>query len=427
MVGVLVVAAIAPGNAQQPRRIASDAATPSPADSTAIVPFTVRVPEPVIADLKERLARARLPEELDGAGWTYGTNLSYLKNLVAYWRNEFDWRAQERRLNQFEQFRTTIDGMGVHFIHRRSREPNALPLILVHGWPGSFAEFAKVIGPLTDPVRYGGRAEDAFHVVVPSIPGYGFSDKPRGPGHGRDRTSELFVKLMARLGYSRYGAQGGDLGAGITSKMALDDGAHVAGLHLNLCSGEPPDPANPSAGVPAEELARMQERRTFWTDEEQGYSHIQGTRPQTLGYALNDSPVGLAAWIVEKFRLWCDCDGNPEKVFTRDELLTNITIYWVTETPTSAARFYYENRHGFDGRPAANSPGWWRNKRVAVPTACAAFPKEISFTPRRWLETRYNLTRFTIMPRGGHFAALEQPELLVDDVRAFFRELRSPR
>jgi microsomal epoxide hydrolase len=198
--------------------------------------------------------------------------------------------------------------------------------------------------------------------------------------------------------------------------MALDDASHVAGLHLNLCSGEPPDPSNPSAGVPSEELAKMREREAFWTEEERGYSHIQGTRPQTIGYALNDSPVGLAAWIVEKFRVWCDCDGNPEKAFTKDELLTNITIYWVTQTPTSAARFYYEGRHG----STASS-----NRRVEVPTACAAFPKEIRFTPRRWLETRYNITRFSIMPRGGHFAALEQPELLVEDVRAFFRDMRS--
>ena len=407
--------ALATGHTQAPqpsRPAAVKAAAPA---TTAIVPFSVHVPDAVLADLKQRLARARFPDELTDSGWTYGTNLAYLKNLVAYWRDTFDWRVQERRLNQFEQFRTNIDGLDIHFIHRRAKEPNALPLILTHGWPGSFAEFAKVIGPLTDPVRYGGRPEDAFDVVIPSIPGYGFSEKPRQPGYGRERTAALFAKLMARLGYSRYGAQGGDLGSGISTQMALDDASHVTGLHLNLCGGAPPDPANPSAGVPAEELALMRERDDFWTDEERGYSHIQGTRPQTLGYALNDSPIGLAAWIVEKFRIWCDCDGNPEKRFTKDEILTNITIYWVSETPTSAARFYYEGRHG----------GATPNQRVQVPTACAAFPKEIRFTPRRWLETRYNLTRFTIMPRGGHFAALEQPELLVDDVRAFFRGLKS--
>jgi pimeloyl-ACP methyl ester carboxylesterase len=320
-------------------------------------------------------------------------------------------------LNEFEQFKTNIDGIGVHFVHRRSKEPNALPLILIHGWPGSFAEFAKVIDPLTDPVRHGGRAEDAFHVVVPSLPGYGFSDKPPQYGYGRDRTAATFAQLMARLGYSRYGAQGGDLGAGISSKMALDDASHVAGLHLNLCTnGVPPDPSKPEAGVPAEELAKMREREAFWSDEETAYSHMHGTKPQTIGYSLNDSPLGLAAWIVEKFRTWCDCDGNPEKAFTKDELLTNLTIYWVTQTATSAARFYYDNRHG---------SGPTITQRVEVPTACAAFPKEIRVVPRRWLETRYNVTRYTMMPRGGHFAALEQPGLLVEDVRAFFRDLRS--
>jgi pimeloyl-ACP methyl ester carboxylesterase len=381
-----------------------------------VIPFTIHVSDAALTDLKQRLARARFPDELDDAGWTFGTNLTYLKELVAYWRDKFDWRAQERRLNQFEQFKTNIDGLDIHFIHRRSKLPNAFPLIMTHGWPGSFAEFAKVIGPLTDPVAHGGRPEDAFDVVVPSIPGYGFSDKPRRLGYGRDGTAAIMAKLMARLGYTRYGAQGGDLGSGISTQMALDDAAHVAGLHLNLCAGDPPDPSNPTAGVPPDEIARMREREAFWTDEERGYSHIQGTRPQTLGYALNDSPVGLAAWIVEKFRTWCDCDGNPEARFTKDELLTNIMLYWVTATPTSAARFYYEGRHN----PGAT------NRRVQIPTACAAFPKEIRFTPRRWLEMRYNLTRFTVMPHGGHFAALEQPDLLVEDVRAFFRDLRSP-
>jgi pimeloyl-ACP methyl ester carboxylesterase len=383
--------------------------------STAIVPFTIHVPDAVLADLKRRLAGARFPDELEDAGWTFGTNLAYLKELVAYWRDTFDWRAQERRLNQFEQFKTNIDGLDIHFIHRRSRLPKAFPLILTHGWPGSFAEFAKVIGPLTDPVARGGAAEDAFDVVVPSIPGYGFSDKPRRLGYGRERTAATFAKLMGRLGYTRYGAQGGDLGSGISTQLALDDAAHVAGLHLNLCAGDPPDATNPTAGLSSDEITRMRDRDAFWTDEERGYSHIQGTKPQTIGYALNDSPVGLAAWIVEKFRAWCDCDGYPESRFTKDELLTNITLYWVTATPTSAARFYYEGRHA----PATAS------RRVEVPTACAAFPKEIRYTPRRWLETRYNLTRFTIMPRGGHFAALEQPDLLVADVREFFRTVRS--
>ena len=385
------------------------------ATGAGIEPFTIDVPDDVLADLRERLARARMPDEPEGVGWQLGMNQAYLRQLVDYWRDEFDWRAQERRLNRLEQFKTTIDGLDIHFVHRRSAEPDAFPLILSHGWPGTFAEFDKVIGPLTDPVAHGGRAEDAFHVVVPSIPGYGFSDRPRQLGYGRDRTGAIFAELMARLGYERYGAQGGDLGAGISRWLAANDAEHVAGLHLNLCTAGPPDPDNPTAGVPPAEVALMEERAAFWTDEERGYSHMHGTKPQTLGYSLNDSPVGLAAWIVEKYRSWCDCDGNPETRFSKDELLTTLTIYWATETATSAARYYYEGRHG------ANSPD---PARIEVPTACAAFPGEFRFTPRRWLEARYNLVRFTMMPSGGHFAASEAPELLVDDLRAFFRDLR---
>jgi pimeloyl-ACP methyl ester carboxylesterase len=380
-----------------------------------IEPFTIDVADEVLADLRERLARARLPDEPEGVGWQLGMNQAYLRQLVDYWRDEFDWRAQERRLNRLEQFKTTIDGLDIHFVHRRSAEPDAFPLILTHGWPGTFAEFDKVIEPLTDPVAHGGRAEDAFHVVVPSIPGYGFSDRPRQLGYGRDRTGAIFAELMARLGYERYGAQGGDLGAGVSRWLAANDAEHVAGLHLNLCTAGPPDPDNPTAGVPPAEVALMEERAAFWTDEERGYSHMHGTKPQTLGYSLNDSPVGLAAWIVEKYRSWCDCDGNPETRFSKDELLTTLTIYWATETATSAARYYYEGRHG------DNSPD---PARIEVPTACAAFPGEFRFTPRRWLEARYNLVRFTMMPSGGHFAASEAPELLVDDLRAFFRDLR---
>ena len=381
----------------------------------AIVPFTIAVPDAVLEDLRERLARARYPDELEGAGWTYGANLAYVRELVDYWRDDFDWRAQERRLNRFEQFRTDIDGLDVHFIHRRAADPDAFPLLIVHGWPGSFVEFHKIIEPLADPAGHGGQAADAFHLVIPSIPGYGFSDKPREAGYSPRRMAEIFAKLMARLGYARYGAQGGDYGSLISRILGRIDAEHVAGIHLNLCTaGPPPGVADPTVGVPAAELEQMRERQAFWTDDERGYSAIQGTKPQTIGYALNDSPVGLAAWIVEKFRAWSDVNGDVESKFTKDELLTNVTVYWVTETPTSAARLYYELRH--PGFPAAG--------RVEVPTGCAAFPKEISFTPRRWLEAAYNLTHFTIMPRGGHFAALEEPALLIDDVRAFFRTVR---
>jgi pimeloyl-ACP methyl ester carboxylesterase len=291
-------------------------------------------------------------------------------------------------------------------------------------------EFVKMIGPLTDPVRYGGRAEDAFHVVIPSIPGYGFSDKPLQPGYGRDEFAALFVKLMARLGYERYGLQGTDWGAGISTQMALTVPTRVAGLHLNTCDGGVrPDPPTLTDAERAD-----RENEDFFGSDESGYWRIMGTKPNTIGYALNDSPIGLAAWIVEKFRSWCDCAGNPETRFTKDVLLTNITIYWVTETARSTAQTYYENRHIHNGRPAALSPAWWRGRRVEVPTACAFFPKDVSRSedptrPRQWLKgpanPRYNMTRFTQMPRGGHFPALEQPELLIDDVRAFFRDLRA--
>jgi pimeloyl-ACP methyl ester carboxylesterase len=379
----------------------------------AVVPFKIHVPDEVLADLKQRLARTRFPDEIPGSSWDYGTNLAYLKELVAYWRDKFDWRAVERRLNELEQFTTSIDGLNVHFVHRRSKLPNALPLAMTHGWPGSFFEFTKVIGPLTDPVAHGGRPEDAFDVVAVSLPGFAFSEKPRERGYGPARMSRTLAELMARLGYTRYGVQGGDWGSSISRLVAINDASHVAGLHLNFCLAGPPPGQDPNAGVPPAELERMRARQTFF-ENERGYFLEQSTRPQTVGYALNDSPAGLAAWIVEKFRAWCDCDGNVEKKFTKDELLTNVMLYWVTSSAASAARIYFENTR--DAGP--------QNARVEVPTACALFPKEISVPPRRWVEARYNLTRWTEMPRGGHFAALEEPGLLVDDIRTFFRTLR---
>jgi pimeloyl-ACP methyl ester carboxylesterase len=383
------------------------------AGADAIRPFKIDVPDRTLRDLRQRLVRTRLPGEIIGANWDYGTDLRYLQQLVAYWRDRFDWRAAERRLNQFDQFTTNIDGVDIHFIHQRSRNPNAMPLAVTHGWPGSVAEFTKIIGPLTDPAGHGGRAEDAFHVVAISIPGFGFSGKPLDRGYGPERIADTLAKLMARLGYTRYGVQGGDWGGAISRFAAVNDASHVVGLHSNFClAGQPAGVANPNEGVPPNELQRMRERQTFF-DTERGYFLIQSTKPQTIGYALDDSPVGLAAWIVEKFRAWCDCDGDVEKKFTKDELLTNIMLYWATQSGASSARIYYENQR------ALNQPG-----RVQVPTACAVFPKEISIPPRRWVEQQYNLTRWTEMPRGGHFAALEEPELLVEDVRSFFRPLR---
>lgn len=378
-----------------------------------IVPFKIQVPDATLADLKQRLAGTRFPGEITGSNWDYGTNLGYLKELVTYWRDKFDWRAAEHRLNQFDQFTTNIDGIDIHFIHQRSKNPKAMALAITHGWPGSIAEFTKVIGPLTDPAAHGGNADDAFHVVAISVPGFGFSGKPTERGYGPERIGTILATLMARLGYTKYGLQGGDWGSSISRFAALNDASHVAGLHLNFCLAGPPAGAkDPNEGVTPAELERTRARQAFF-DNERGYFLEQSTKPQTVGYGLDDSPAGLAAWIVEKFRSWSDSDGNVEKIFTRDELLTNITIYWVTQSATSSARIYYENQR-------AKPP----QGRVQVPTGCAVFPKEISIAPRRWVEAQYNVTRWTEMPRGGHFAALEEPDLLVDDIRAFFRTLR---
>ena len=401
------------GLAQTSQPSPNAAARSASTGSEAIVPFKIQVPEETLRDLKARLARTRFPDEIPATGWDYGTDLAYLKSLVAYWRDRFDWRAQERKLNEFDQYKTTIDGLEIHFIHQKSKVANAFPLAVTHGWPGSIVEFTKVIGPLTDPVKYGGRAEDAFNVVAISLPGFGFSGKPAERGYSPEKMGTIIAKLMARLGYQRYGVQGGDWGGIISRLVALDDPTHVAGLHLNFCTaGPPPGVANPNEGVPPAELQRYQARQTYM-ENERAYQQIQGTKPQTLGFSLDDSPAGLAAWIVEKFHAWCDCDGNVESRFTKDELLTNITLYWVTQTGTSSTRIYFESR------VAAGNPG-----KVTVPTACALFPKEITVPPRKWVEARYNLVRWTEMPRGGHFAALEQPDLLVNDVRAFFHDLR---
>jgi microsomal epoxide hydrolase len=384
------------------------AAAQSKAD--AVVPFRINVPDSVLTDLKDRLARTRFPDQVEGAGWDYGTNVEYMKELVAYWRTTFNWREQERKLNQLPQFKTTIDGIDVHFVHKRASRPDATPLLFVHGWPGSFVEVTRIIGPLTEPTAHGGRSEDAFHVVAISLPGYGFSSKPTQPGYSNRRIAGISAQLMARLGYSRYAAQGGDWGAFIVRQIGLHDPTHVIGVHSNMCIAGPPPGGNANEGVSAEELKLQNDTRAR-TVNETAYSQLQGTKPTTLGFSLNDSPAGLAAWIVEKFRTWSDSGGNVEKHFSKDDLLTNIMIYWVTETGASSVRLYYENRRdaGLQGR-------------VEVPYACARFPQEMFANgPRRWIEASHNLQQYTLMPRGGHFAAMEEPELLVEDVRKFFR------
>ena len=379
-----------------------------PNESASVVPFTIGVSDGVLADLQTRLQAVRLPDEIPNTGWDHGTNLSYLQELVNYWRDEFDWRAQERRLNQLDQFMTNIDGLDIHFIHQRSPHAEALPLLLLNGWPSSIDEYAKVIGPLTDPVAFGGTATQAFHVVIPAMPGYGFSGKPREPGFDTRRMSEFWVTLMARLGYTRYGTHASDWGSAVANWLARKDTDRMVGLHLIGCEGVRRSAA--PVGKPAE-----MEADGF------GYVEIQSTRTQTVGYGLNDSPVGLAAWILEKYHGWSDHDGNVEQVYTKDELLTNIMIYWVTDSITSASRLYYENRHGTP-RP---------DDALAVPTGCASFVERwdrrarTDAEARSAADNRYNIVRWTDMPRGGHFPALEQPELWLDDVRAFFAELRS--
>ena len=400
---------------------AEDLSSPPPAmelpanttgDPEAIRPFTIDVPDAVLDDLHARLQQTRLPDELPGTDWDYGTNLDYLGEMLAYWRDEFDWRAQEAMLNQFDQYRTMIDGLDIHFIHQRSPHEDALPLVITHGWPGSVVEFHKIIGPLTDPTAYGGDAADAFHVIAPSIPGYGFSDKPTGRGYHPEKMAEIIGQLVERLGYDRYGVQGGDWGSIISRWQAAQHPDRVVGAHINMVTAGPPPGADPTAGVTPEEMDRFQSRNQFWQGE-QAYLNLQGTKPQTLGYGLNDSPAGLAGWIVEKFHTWCDCDGDVESRFTKDELLTNITIYWATQTITSSTRIYYESRR------ATNPIGY-----IEVPVGCAIFPGEIFLPPRAWAEASLNVTRWPEMPDGGPFAALEHPELLTDDIRAFFRDLR---
>jgi len=374
-----------------------------------IAPFRIAVSDEQLDDLKRRLTNTRWPEAECVDDWSQGVPLSYTQELAGYWADGYDWRVREEQLNRFPQFVTAIDGLDIHFIHQRSPHPDAMPLIITHGWPGSIVEFQKVIAPLTDPTAHGGRAEDAFHVVCPSLPGYGFSGKPATTGWGVERIATAWDTLMGRLGYRRYGAQGGDWGAAVTTQIGRNGGGCCA-IHTNMPLGQP---TGASVEEPSDEdqraFAAMKHHRKWGT----GYSKQQSTRPQTLGYGLVDSPVAQLAWIVEKFFFWSDCDGHPENVFSRDELLDNVMLYWLTGTGASSARLYWESFSAFGKR-----------EPVLLPTGVAEFPKEILRSPRPWCEPHYNITRWTTMPRGGHFAAFEQPELLVEDVRAFFATVR---
>jgi pimeloyl-ACP methyl ester carboxylesterase len=384
--------------------------------------FEIAIADEVLADLRDRLRRTRWPDQIAGSGWSYGTDSAYLRELVRYWIEKFDWRAQETALNRFPQFLATVDGVRLHFIHERGRGPKPFPLLISHGWPGSFVEFADVIEPLTDPGAHGGDPADAFDVVVPSLPGYGFSERPSAPGMDMLRVAALLAGLMEGLGYARWGAQGGDWGAGISTALGGAFADRVAAIHVNMLLGVRPPPG---AELSADEHAVL-ERMKHFQREEIAYFQLQSTKPQTVGHALNDSPAGLASWIVEKFRTWSDCGGDVERRFTKDRLLTNITLYWVTETINSSMRLYYETVHSPLLRSAfeegGNSSG---GLRVTVPTGVADFPGELYRPPRAWAERTYNITHWTEMPEGGHFAAMEVPALFVDDVRAFFRPIRA--
>jgi microsomal epoxide hydrolase len=377
-------------------------------------PFTLRVPEETLTDLRARLDRVRWPDEAPGSGWTHGSSLAYMKELVAYWRQRYDWRAQEARINGWRQFTAPVEGIDIHFIHEPGVGPAPLPLLLSHGWPGSVVEFERIIPMLTDPARFGGDPADAFTVVAPSLPGYAFSFRPGQPRFGVVEIADLFATLMTDvLGYRRFAAQGGDWGAFITSCLGASYPDRLAGIHVNLLAVRR-DHTPPAA--PSDEEKRYLEELAHWMREETGYMQIQGTKPQTLAYGLTDSPVGLAAWIVEKFRTWSDCGGDVERRFSKDVLLTNVMLYWITGAIGSSFWPYYARAHS----------AWPISEKrpVRVPTAYASFPREILHPPRAWVERVYDIRRWTQMPAGGHFAALEEPEALAADVRAFFRPLR---
>jgi microsomal epoxide hydrolase len=378
-----------------------------------IRPFHVSLPEETLHDLRRRLECTRWPDEPQNAQWQYGTSLAFVRDLVTYWRQGFDWRAQEAVLNQFNHFVIEQAGSRLHFVRQEGSGPRPMPLLLLHGWPGSIWEFHKLIPRLTDPARFGADERDAFTVVAPSLPGFGFSFVPGQVRMNRVQMAERLVSLMVdELGHARFGVQGGDIGAQVGSRLAAAHPASVVGLHLNLLSlRDMPLPPQPSE----EERAYAADLQ-HWLTEEAGYQWIQGTKPQTLSVGLTDSPAGLTAWIVEKFRSWSDCDGDVLSVFTRDELLTDVMLYWATAAINSSFWPYYAARHG-DWSPA-------QGPKIDVPTAYLAFPKEIYRPPRSMAERAYNIRRWTTAERGGHFAALEQPDVLAQDVRAFFREFR---
>lgn len=397
---------------------------------SAIDPFEIAIPDEALRDLHARIDNTRWPDSLEDVGWAYGTDPAYLRDLVDTWRHHYDWRAQEAALNALPQYRTAIDGIDVHFAHRPGNGPDPLPLVLTHGWPSSFIEYTGLIEALCDPGAHGGDPADAFHVVVPSLPGYGFSGQTKRPGMTPRVMAGMWVELMGRLGYDRFGAHGCDWGSYVTSLLGYDHPDRLAGIHMGMVSMGAPGRRDREKG-PEEEA--FLERRRRWAATESGYQQIQGTKPQTLAYGLSDSPVGLAAWIAEKWRAWSDCGGDLDSAIARDTVLTNIAIYWFTGTINSASRLYYESRHN----PASIQPG----ERIEVP--CGFFLEQspsqregeaggaafldrprVGAPPRERVEPGFNIQRWFLAPNGGHFPALETPAMLVDELRAFFRPLR---
>jgi pimeloyl-ACP methyl ester carboxylesterase len=376
----------------------------------AIIPHRIQAPENALIDLEQRLTHTRWPDPETPGDWSQGIPLAYMQEVVRYWASEYDWRQCEDRVNSFDPFKTELDGLGIHFLHVRSPREDALPLVMTHGWPGSIIEFMKVIEPLVDPAGHGGNGSDAFHVVCPSLPGYGFSEKPAETGWTTQRIARAWARLMQRLGYERYVAQGGDWGSMVTSEIALADPDHCAGIHLNM-PVVAPDPETMSDLTSREQSAL--EAFQHYQDWDSGYSKQQSTRPQTLGYGLADSPAGQAAWILEKFWAWTDSDGHPENVLTRDELLDNVMFYWLPAAGASSARLYWESFNKINFDP------------IHIPVGCSIFPKEIFRCSRRWAEKRFTrLVYWNELDKGGHFAAFEQPVAFVEELRNCFRQMR---
>jgi pimeloyl-ACP methyl ester carboxylesterase len=380
-----------------------------------IKPFLPPFSQPAVDDLRHRLRQTRWPDAVAGVGTWPGIERDFLIDLCHYWMDTFDWKLQLDRLSAFRHYCYQAREARVHFIHEKGKGPSPMPLILTHGWPGSFLEMLRILPLLTDPAAYGHDAADSFDVIIPSLPGFGYSDKPAFLGMNFFRVAQIWVELMGALGYERFAVQGGDLGAGVSTALGLRHNRSIIGVHLNYIPGSY-RPYLPPGELPTEPEERFMASAASWFDENGAYAHIQGTRPHTPAYALNDSPAGLAAWIVEKFREWSDCEGDVYRSFTRDELLANVTLYWMTQTISSSFRMYHE------GRKAPLR--FTSDDFVHVPCAVAHFPKEIIFPPQEWVERGYNVQRWTEMPKGGHFAAAEQPDLLAADIRSFFRTLR---